>query len=237
MGIKAVIWDIGGVIMRTEDLGPRDQLAADLGVTRAYLNDLVFGGEQGTRAQHGELSQTELWEYVRRALRLEPGAYPDLRERFFGGDVLDSELVDFIRALKPQFKIGIISNAWSELPVALENWGIADAFDIVVGSGDEGIMKPDPRIYQIALDRLAVQPPEAVFVDDFIENIIGISLSSSLRRSKNSSPFSSPLAMLDIMRSYCPLFMKIIACLTLLAMSILTFNSLNILGSVAIHSG
>ena len=173
MEIKAVIWDIGGVIMRTEDLGPRDQLATDLGVTREYLNDLVFGGEQGTRAQFGELSQTELWEHVRSELMLAQDEYPDLRERFFGGDVLDTELVDFIRLLKPQFKIGIISNAWSDLPTALDNWGIADAFDIVVGSGDEGIMKPDPRIYNLALERLSVQPQEAVFVDDFIENITG----------------------------------------------------------------
>ena len=173
MVIKAVIWDIGGVIMRTEDLGPREQLAADLGVTRAILNDLVFGGEQGTRAQFGEISQTELWAHVRSELNLGSDEYPDLRERFFGGDVLDTELVDFIRSLKPQFKIGIISNAWSELPAALENWGISDAFDIIVGSGDEGLMKPDPRIYQIALERLAIQPGEAVFVDDFIENIIG----------------------------------------------------------------
>jgi epoxide hydrolase-like predicted phosphatase len=173
MKIKAVIWDIGGVIMRTEDLGPRDQLAADLGMTRAYLNDLVWGGEQGTRAQFGEINQNELWEYVRSELKLGPDEYPDLQERFFGGDVLDTELVDFIRSLKPRFKIGIISNAWSELSAALNNWGIADAFDVVVGSGDEGFMKPDPRIYQIALERLSVQPQEAIFVDDFIENISG----------------------------------------------------------------
>jgi epoxide hydrolase-like predicted phosphatase len=173
MGIKAVIWDIGGVIMRTEDVGPRDRLAADLGVTRAYLNDLVFGGEQGTRAQVGALTQSELWDYVRSELKLNANEHPDLRTRFFDGDVLDTELVNFIRALKPQFKTGIISNAWSQLPDMLVEWGIADAFDVVVGSGDEGLMKPDPRIYQIALARISVQPQEAIFVDDFIENITG----------------------------------------------------------------
>ena len=72
MPIKAVIWDIGGVIMRTEDLAPRDQLAAELGVTRAFLNELVFGGEQGTRAQKGEISRQQLWEYARAELKLEP---------------------------------------------------------------------------------------------------------------------------------------------------------------------
>jgi len=131
------------------------------------------GGEKGTKAQIGELSQDEIWDYVRGELNLAPDDYPDLRERFFAGDVLDTHLVDFIRSLKPHYKIGIISNAWSQIAESLVEWGIRDAFDMVVGSGDVGIMKPDPRIYQIALERLSVEPEEAVFVDDFIENVQG----------------------------------------------------------------
>jgi len=173
MPIKAVIWDIGGVIMRTEDQAPRAELAAELGVTREYLNELVFGGEQGTRAQTGEINRQELWDYVRSKLNLAPIENLDLHDRFFGGDVLDTDLVDFIRALKPRFKIGIISNAWSQIADSLVEWGIDDAFEVVVGSGDVGIMKPDARIFQIALERLGVEPSEAVFVDDFIQNVHG----------------------------------------------------------------
>ena len=171
--IKAIIWDIGGVLMRTEDPTPRAELAAEFGLEREELAELVFGGEQGRRAQRGELTRKEIWDYVRSELKLASGEYPDLDQRFFGGDILDTELIDFIRALRPRHKTGIISNAWSELPVMLAEWGILDAFDVVVGSGDEGIMKPDPRIFQISLESLAVMPEEAVFVDDFIENVEG----------------------------------------------------------------
>jgi epoxide hydrolase-like predicted phosphatase len=171
MPIKAVIWDIGGVIMRTEDPAPRAELAADLGVSRKFLNELVWGGNMGNRAQVGEVSRQELWDYVRSEFKLGPGEYPDLSQRFFGGDVLDTRLVDFIRGLKPRYKIGVISNAWSQIADSLVEWGIDDAFDEVIGSGDVGIMKPDPRIYQIALEHLDVAPEESVFVDDFIENI------------------------------------------------------------------
>jgi len=169
--IKAIIWDIGGVLMRTEDPTPRAELAAELGLRREKLVELVFGGDQGRQAQIGTLTQKELWDFVRSELRLESDDYPDLEQRFFGGDVLDRKLVDFIRTLKPAYKTGIISNAWSELPDILEEWGILDAFDVVVGSGDVGIMKPDPRIFQLALERLTVAPEESVFVDDFIENV------------------------------------------------------------------
>jgi glucose-1-phosphatase len=173
MTIKAVVWDIGGVLIRTEDPEPRGKLAAELGVTREYLVQLVFGGEPGTRAQTGELSQEEVWAYVRSELKLAPGEYPDLRQRFFGGDILDTELLAFIRAIKTHYKTGIISNAWSELAATLEEWDILEDFHVVVGSGDVGIMKPDPKIYQIALEQLSVEPGEAVFIDDFIENVEG----------------------------------------------------------------
>jgi len=171
MSIQAVIWDVGGVIARTEDLAPRDKLAQELGVTRQRLNDLFFSGPQGTRAQKGEISIPELLDYIRRELNLAPGTYPDLQERFFGGDRVDYTLVDYIRGLRPGYKTGIISNAWSQLANLLAGWGILDAFDAVIGSGDEGVMKPDPRIYHLALERLQVQASQAVFVDDFIENI------------------------------------------------------------------
>ena len=169
--IKAIVWDIGGVLMRTEDPTPRAKLAAELGLRREELVELVFGGKQGRQAQIGALTQKELWDFVRSELKLESDDYPDLERRFFGGDILDRKLVDFVRTLKPAYKTGIISNAWSKLPDILEEWGILDAFDVVVGSGDEGVMKPDPRIFQIALDQLSVAPEESVFVDDFIENV------------------------------------------------------------------
>ena len=173
MPIKAVIWDIGGVIARTEDHIPRDQLAADLGITRDDLNHLFFSGPEATRAQKGEIAVKELMIYIRNKLKLAPFEHPDLDTRFFEGDRIDYELVDFIRSLKPEYKIGIISNAWSQLLELLSRWEIRDAFDVVIGSGDVGVMKPDPRIFQLALKGLGVQPEEAVFVDDFIENIDG----------------------------------------------------------------
>ena len=173
MHIKAVIWDIGGVINRTEDLDPRDKLASELGVTRDRLNYLFFYGPEGTRAQNGEITTEELIAYVRLDLSLADDEIPDLLDRFFGGDIIDYPLVEFIRDLRPAYKTGIISNAWKGLPDILKKWGIEDAFDTVISSGDVGIMKPDPKIYSLALSALDIQPGEAVFIDDYTENIHG----------------------------------------------------------------
>jgi len=172
MPIKAVIWDIGGVIARTDDPVPRNQLAAELGVTRDRLNNLVFGGPEGTRAQLGEISVDALWKYVREELNLKDGECPNLRERFFGGDIIDYQIVDYIHSIRPGYITAVLSNAWDDLREVLTNqWKIAGAFDSITISGEEGVKKPDRRIYEIVLDRIEVEPGEAVFVDDFIENI------------------------------------------------------------------
>jgi putative hydrolase of the HAD superfamily len=53
----------------------------------------------------------------------------------------------------------------------VEQLGIADAFDSIVVSGCEGLMKPDLAIFELTLARMGVAAEEAVFVDDFRVNV------------------------------------------------------------------
>jgi putative hydrolase of the HAD superfamily len=62
--------------------------------------------------------------------------------------------------------LGIVSNFESWLGELLESLGVRDRFEVVVISGTEGIEKPDPRIFTVALDRLGRAPDEAVYVGD-----------------------------------------------------------------------
>ncbi|MFC2055221.1 HAD-IA family hydrolase, partial [Chloroflexota bacterium] len=71
-------------------------------------------------------------------------------------------------------KIGLISNAFSELRQMITNvWNIEDAFDDMTISSEVGIMKPEARIFQMALERLDVLPQESIFIDDFPHNVDG----------------------------------------------------------------
>lgn len=174
MSIKAIFFDVGGVLVRTLDRGPRARLAARLGMTYAVLDELVFNGEHGLKAQRGELSADEHWEYVCREVGWPYARRSELEAEFFGGDVLDQELVEAVRGWHGRYKTGIISNALGNLRATIENqWHMADAFDVIIVSAEVGVMKPDPRIFQTALQPLAVQPAEAVFVDDFAHNVEG----------------------------------------------------------------
>lgn len=172
MPIQAIIFDMGGVILRTEDHTPRKTLADRLGLSYDELSQIVFDKESAQLATVGKITTEQHWETVRLKLGLTKEEFPTVPLEFWGGDNLDTDLVDYLRSKRPAYKTALLSNAWDDLRGVLEDsYQIADAFDVMVISAEVGVKKPDPQIYQIVLKRLHVAPSEAVFVDDFIENV------------------------------------------------------------------
>lgn len=172
--IKAIIFDFGGVILRTHDWAGRQRWEQRLGLPEHGAEQLVFNSEMGRLAQHGRITTNDLWQWVGQQFGLSAADLAQFRADFWAGDVLDGELVTLIRGLRPSYQTALISNAFDDLRDVLTNeFAIADAFDVIVISAEEGIMKPDPRLYHIALERLGCRPEEAVFIDDFAHNIAG----------------------------------------------------------------
>lgn len=174
--IKSLFSDFGGVLMRTRTAGSRRALERRLNVAPLTLEDRVFSCEMSQRAMRGEISEAALWQYLESDLNMARYGltWQEFQRQFFIEDFLDEDLMGFLRGLRPALKIGLISNAWSGLRDVLHTTvPIADAFDTLLISAEEKIMKPDPRIFHAALERLGVQPQEAIFLDDFSENIEG----------------------------------------------------------------
>jgi putative hydrolase of the HAD superfamily len=72
------------------------------------------------------------------------------------------------------FLLGVVSNSEGRVEEALAAAGLRQFFDVVVDSARVGIEKPDPRIFQAALEALSVSPEEALYVGDLYEvDIIG----------------------------------------------------------------
>ncbi|MCW5873380.1 MAG: HAD family phosphatase [Anaerolineales bacterium] len=171
MNIKAVIWDFGGVLVRTDANNRRDALAQHVGLSREALEARVFDADNRRQAQIGAVDGEVYLQEVAAELGLSVG---ELRQTFFGDDHLDQTLMAYIRALRPQYRVGLLSNAMNNLREVLQTqYPILDAFDTLIISGEVGVMKPHPAIYLLAAERLGVQPGEAVFVDDFEQNIAG----------------------------------------------------------------
>ena len=173
--IHALLTDFGGVLARTRSAAPRRALETRLGLSLHTIEDHVFNSDVSQRAQRGEIDYDTLWNQIGLDLKLDDRmSIHELRTQFFSADFLDQDLVALIRSVRPTIKTGLISNAWSNArQVFADAFRLADAFDVMVISAEEGIMKPDPRIYQIAIERLGVTAEASIFVDDVLENVRG----------------------------------------------------------------
>jgi len=172
--IRAVIFDFGGVIVRTEDQAGRLRAAARLGVSPQELYAAVFDSAVAAQATLGQASAGAVWDHVARTFGLDAAELARLQNDFWAGDRLDERLVAFIRSLRPALKTGILSNAWPDgRRIIAEKFGLAHVVDDIVISAEVGVAKPDARIFQLAAARLGVEPGQVIFVDDFSRNLEG----------------------------------------------------------------
>ncbi len=85
MTIRAVIFDFGGVIVRTEDQSPRLKWAERLSVTPEVLSATVFDSEASTEATIGRVPAEAIWAHVAASFSLDAAALAQLRAEFFVG--------------------------------------------------------------------------------------------------------------------------------------------------------
>lgn len=196
--IRAVIFDIGGVLVRTVDPSARAVWEQRLGLPLGGAEAKVLNSPTGHSAQRGEISEADLWRWVQQELQLGEDL-ERFRADFWRGDAVDASLIDIIRRLRPRYRTAVISNATDSLRATLTRYGLLELFDVIVGSAYEGVMKPDPAIYARALNRLGLRAEQTVFIDDAPANVAGaIAVGMDAIQFTPSIDFESALARLGV---------------------------------------
>jgi epoxide hydrolase-like predicted phosphatase len=122
------------------------------------------------RLEKGELTADQFSEQFAPLLGVSPD---NLVERLFGGIGPDEAMLGAVRRARGAgIKTGLISNSWGD-GLAYDQSLLDELFDTVVISGDVGLHKPQPEIYELTCERIAVAAGECVFVDDLRENCAG----------------------------------------------------------------
>lgn len=85
---------------------------------------------------------------------------------------LNVPMADFFRSLRPRYQTAILSNSFvGARREEQQRYHFDEMCDLIIYTHEEGIAKPDPRIYELICKRLGVQPEEMLFLDDNEQNI------------------------------------------------------------------
>lgn len=167
MAIRAVVFDIGGVLEITPRTGWEQRWEERLGLGPGGLVQQL--GNVWRDGDVGRISEEEMETRTAEILGLDRAQLDeflkDLWDEYCG--TLNTELVEYFASLRPRYITGIISNSFvGARRVEYERYSFGDMCDHIVYSHEVGIKKPDPRIYLLACERLGVQPQEMIFLDD-----------------------------------------------------------------------
>ncbi|MFQ3536329.1 MAG: HAD family phosphatase [Aggregatilineales bacterium] len=172
--IRAVIFDFGGVLVRTQDDSGRRDWEERLSLAPGELERLVHGSNLWIEAQRGALSPEAYWQALGEQLSLNGDALEQLRYDYFKGDVLDTALLALIDRLRERgLRLGLLSNDSIALADKLAQLDLYRHFDAVVISAQIGALKPEPEAFRAIAQMLEVSPPECIFIDDNTVNVDG----------------------------------------------------------------
>jgi putative hydrolase of the HAD superfamily len=179
MAIRAVVFDIGGVLEITQDLSPtrsqdsitrswETRLGMPAGAIDVRMRDAWVGGSIGT------VTLDEVHQALRDRVGLDEeqvaAFMADLWREYLG--TANTELIEYARGLRPRYRTGILSNSFvGAREQEQQAYGFEDLVDEMIYSHECGMSKPDPRIYALTCERLGIPAGETVFVDDHVPNV------------------------------------------------------------------
>lgn len=181
--IKAVLWDFGGVLT-TSPFEAFNRFEAARGIPRDFIRTInASNGDSNAWAQF-ESSQIGLEEFDSAfAQEAEAAGHPIRGAEvlaLLAGDIRPP-MVNALRLIRQRYRTACLTNnvkGAGEGPGMAIDTGMAAAvaevmslFEMVIESSKVGLRKPDPRIYQLACDQLALAPEQVLFLDDLGINL------------------------------------------------------------------
>lgn len=163
--MKAIIFDCFGVLYLNSTEHFYETYVTDYETLRPDLLRL------NREADYGLITQAELSSAVSELTGI---PLDFVSEHIQGIHHPNQELIDFSQSLRPRYKVGMLSNIGIDMMnkyFSLEQRQIL--FDAAVLSGEEGITKPHPYIYEIMANRLGVEAGDCIMIDDIEDNCAG----------------------------------------------------------------
>lgn len=171
--MKAVIFDVGGVLYQNNNLEAQRLLEQEFGLKPGELAEIVFFSESAHDAMIGQATRQEMWQVAQQNLGISNEDLTRVQVALLPEDAWDAELLAFVMSLRGKCKLAVLSDAWEGSREAIVDVINEDIFDAIVFSYEVGAQKPSPIMYQTVLSELNMKPAQTMFIDDRAKNVAG----------------------------------------------------------------
>ncbi len=168
--IKAIIFDIGGVVLKPKSFHPVTQeYAKMMNLEKDRVHEIFKKIWYMWRVD--EINENEFFDKLTKELKIQADK-EKLRKIFYSVWELDEGTFEMIGKLRKNYKIFALTNQSRELFSSLsKEYGLSKIFDKIFTSYETKLAKPDPKIYEYMLGKTGMKPGECVFIDDKDENV------------------------------------------------------------------
>lgn len=170
MSIRAIVFDIGGVLEITPSTGWGEKWEKQMDRNLdSVFDELDRMGLDGSLGPCTEMEWREGLQKITGLDSLQADEFMgDLWHEYLGS--LNVELADYFHSLRPKYQTVIISNSFvGAREKEAELYQFDTLCDFIIYSHEVGLCKPDPRIFTLTCERLGLKPSEVIFVDDHKE--------------------------------------------------------------------
>ncbi|MET0418751.1 MAG: HAD family phosphatase [Actinoplanes sp.] len=174
MVIRAVVFDVGGVLALCEPMDFDGRAEARFGLAGGAIGEML--SDVWADGAIGRATEADVERALRERLGLSAAqaeaVLADMWRQYLG--VANTELIDYARGLRPAYRTAILSNSFVGAREREQSaYGFGDLVDDIIYSHEVGMSKPDPRLWELTCRRVGVAPSEMVFVDDAARAVEG----------------------------------------------------------------
>jgi len=163
--IRAIVFDLGGVLFSEGKAVALEKLAAAHGYERKLVG-AILSSPESIQLRKGLIPDEDFWQWAQHRL---PSGYDSrlIQQEWYNGYVLDKDIYELIASLQKKYSmIAFSGNIKSRVAFLEEKYHFRHLFDIEVYSFDFHMTKPEREFVQVMIERSGVRPEEIVYIDD-----------------------------------------------------------------------
>lgn len=174
--IKTIFFDFGGVIIKTPDYAWVNRWKGILGIEdQLDLLELLENPHESHLMHEiclGNIPEDHVWAIMAEKWHIKPAWIGYLRRQVSSRRHLNQNMVKFMAKLHEKYQTAILSNAGDQTRRLMVGTHQLDRYvDDIIISAEEGVIKPDHRLFAIAMERMEITPENSLLLDDNLANV------------------------------------------------------------------